>query len=127
MSAKPADRLVLPLAPTAPVAAAPKPVATAQLEEPPPEPPGLMDRPIVETVGSAARQLAEPARAAVAWGRQLADRAVKKYGGLASKTKPMIAASVAALVAWFLVRTLGSMVQLAAVALAAYVAFGVLS
>lgn len=122
----PAARLVLPLAPTPPDKPPVQEPAT-DLQDPEPEPPGPMDRPIAETVQSAMSRLAEPARVTMAWGTRLADSVVKSYGGLAARSKPMIAAGVAALVAWFLVRALGSMVQLAAVALAAYTAFGVLS
>lgn len=107
--------MVLPLGPTK------VPVAANAVDLP--EPPGLMDRPILDTVSDAVARLAEPARATVAWGKGLAAQAMARYGG----TKPAVAALVAALVAWFLLRTLGSLVQLAAVALAAYAAFGVLA
>lgn len=126
MAAAPADRLLLPLAPRP--APPGTPLVEAQLEEPPPEPPGLMDRPIGDTVAQVAAQLAQPAKAAMTWGKSMAEKAVRSYGGLAAaKSKPAMAAAMASLVAWFLFRALGSLVQLAAVALAGYVAFGALS
>lgn len=119
----PASRMVMPLAAPQPVAAKIEP---ASLEPAPLEPPGLLDRPIGDTLRATADRLAGPAKATMAWGKEAAGRALASYRGMA-RQPAVLAAVGAALVAWFLVRALGTLVQMAAVALAAYAAYAVLA
>lgn len=119
----PADRLELPLA------VPPQPESAAQVTPPAeaPEPLDIMDRPIGTTVRDAAARVAEPARATLAWGKELATRAWTAYGGMTPSKPVLMAVAVAALAAWFLARTFSTLIQLTAVVAAAYAAYSVLA
>lgn len=100
--------LHLPLRlPEPPVAAAPADDEPAPAEEQ--EPPGLMDRPLIDTLGAAARASAGPAWA-------LAGRGLDAWQRLASLLpRPLRLAAAVALI-WLGLKALGTIVQLAAVA-----------
>lgn len=106
--------LLMPLHVPAPKAAPPASDEAAVLE-----PPGLLDRPLVAIAEDAARRALAPGLSLVRW----AEAAWKRLSSKASRPVALVAGLA---LVWLLAKALGTLVQLLAVGVAAYVAIGVM-